>query len=144
MRSESEFISAIDCCFPYDDLAAADSLIREACCLSPNAAYMVVHELARRPRGSRVSDSVCLAHLEMLDRIFKHPVKALVLRLARRMVCSDPVEADECVEAMREIGRYPGMYNALSVAYFAAYFAGVDEGEIDRVYEEILAAWEAA
>ncbi|MEO8754096.1 MAG: cation transporter dimerization domain-containing protein [Casimicrobiaceae bacterium] len=46
LRTEDQFIAAIDCCFPYADDLLAGSLIDEACALSANAAFMVAHEMA--------------------------------------------------------------------------------------------------
>ena len=140
MRTESEFISAIDCCFPYEDTALATSLIEEGCKLSPNAAYMVVFELAQRPSNSTTPDAVCLQLLDVFDDLFTHPLKELVLGIARRMICSEPIGTEECVNAMRRIGSEKGLYNALSIPYFAGYDEN-DEDKIDRVYDEIIADW---
>ncbi len=49
--NESEFITHIDCHFPYQDRQEASRLIDLACQLSPDAAFMVAHELARPPQS---------------------------------------------------------------------------------------------
>jgi hypothetical protein len=68
MRTEDEFIAAIDCRFPYDDVALAQSLIDEACSISGNAAFMVAHELARPPMSCAAADSRRLELLDYLDQ----------------------------------------------------------------------------
>lgn len=140
MRSEEEFVGAIDCAFPYGNRASALALIEEACSISSNAAFMVVHELARRPGSSRASDSTCLALLDRVDARFSHPVKDLVLEVARRMVRREPVPFEECRAIMQEIAVHPGQFNALAVVYFSCEAAGMEA--VDAIYENILAEWE--
>lgn len=142
MRSEADFISAIDCCFPYEDTARATELIEEACSISADAAFMVVHELARRPCSSKVVDSVCLALLEQLDHRFSHPLKDMVLNVARRMVRRQSLPFEEFTKCMHQVACHRGQYNALAVIYFACNddycLAAADE-----LHEAILARWRA-
>jgi hypothetical protein len=139
MRSEGEFIRAIDCRFPYDDSAAAAALIDEACAISANAAYMVVEELARRPRSARASDSTCLTLLDQVDARFSHPMKDIVLSVARRMVRHEVVPFEECRLIMQEIAAYPGQFHALAVVSCSCEEAGMDAA--DDLYERICAEW---
>jgi len=50
--TEQEFISSIDCNFPYEDIALAKELILQARSISPNAVFMVLHEILRAPKCS--------------------------------------------------------------------------------------------
>jgi len=51
MRSEREFILAIDCRFPFHDRDAALRAIDEGCAISSNAACVVIDEIVRPPAG---------------------------------------------------------------------------------------------
>ncbi len=142
MRTESEFISAIDCQFPFGDQAVASELIREACQISPNAAYMVAHELARPPASDETPSMIRLRLLDQLEDAFEHPLKGLVLGVTRRMIQGELIGADECLGAMRTVGTYKNMYNALAIVCSAGY-SGDDAMQIDRIYDELVAKWRA-
>ena len=140
VRSEAEFLAAIDCRFPYDDQSTAHALIEEGCAISADAAFMVVHELARRPRGATTSDATCLALLECFDEQFSHPIKSNVLDVARRMVRRQSVACDELRAVMHAIAQYPGQYNALGLVSFAAEDDCMEA--IEAMYNDIVRAWE--
>ncbi len=55
--TEEEFIKTVDCLFPYDDEVQAIELIKIGSAISPNAAFMVLHEICRPPRSSHVAAS---------------------------------------------------------------------------------------
>lgn len=139
MRTEEEFIDAVDCRFPYRQEAQAHRLIAEACAISSNAAFMVVHELARRPQGSPADDSTCLALLERLSDRFEHPLRDAVIGVARRMITGDQLQVQECVELMRAVARHRDQFNALAVVYFSCEDAGMETG--DQLRDEIVGVW---
>ena len=87
--NEAEFISSVDCCFPYDDREAALQAISEACTICPNTAFTVAHELARVPWSESVSKDVLLGLLSELSDHFNHPLKDLVLGITKRMIVED-------------------------------------------------------
>ena len=139
MKTEAEFIEAIDCRFPYDDEQLASALIDEACAISANAAYMVVHELARRPVGNEATDARCLQLLDLVDARFVHPAKERVLGVARRMVRRERVRFDECAAILRDVGRHRDQFNALAIVCIAG-----EEGQmeaIQRLHDDIVADW---
>lgn len=139
MRSEAEFVAAIDCRFPYHDGELAQALIVEACSLSSNAAFLVAHELARRPRYCEVADAACLALLDRLDERLTHPLKGIVLDVARRMVRGELLPAVECLAVMEQVAAHPGEWSALGIVYFACEEVGM--ATVERAYGEIVAAW---
>lgn len=139
MREEAEFIEAIDCRFPYGDPALAAWLIDEACANSSNAAFMVAHELSRRPRSSSAADAVCLTLLDRLCERRIHPLKDSVLAVARRMVRRDPVRFDECRVLMDRIAAYPGEFNALAIVYFSCEDAEAEA--VDHICDAIVEGW---
>ena len=139
MRTEAEFIDAVDCRFPYQQEAQAHRLIEEACAISPNAAFMIVHELARRPQGSTADDSTCLALLERLGDRFEHPLRDAVLGVARRMIRGDQLQVHDCVELMRAVSRHRGQFNALAVVYFSCEDSGMKT--VDQLHGDIVGNW---
>jgi hypothetical protein len=137
-NAEVEFIQKIDCRFPYDEIGLAEALVDEGCQISANSAFMIVHELARRPRSCQTTDGRCLELLDRVDRQFHHPLKDLVVPLARRMIHKAPIAIWEAVEAMEVVGRFTGQMNALSVAYCSP----TDHSdELDMIYDKIVATW---
>lgn len=139
MRSEADFIGSIDCRFPYSDTASALSLIEEGCEISGNAAFMVVHELTRLPVSASVDDATRLLLLDELEARLTHPLKGVVLDVARRMVRGESLPFEECCAVLNQIAAHPGEYNALGLVYFSCEESGMVA--IDAVYNRILDGW---
>lgn len=139
MRSEEEFIRAIDCCFPYNDADRATALVDEACEISPNAVFMVVHELARVPRGQNVDDATRFTLLDRLEARFDHPLKLPVFQVARRMMRDEYLSTDDCLELMRTIAVYRHQSNALLIVYFSCEESGMDAA--NDLCDEIDEQW---
>jgi hypothetical protein len=141
MRSEIDFIDAIDCCFPYDERGSAEALVDEGCSISPNVAFMVIHELARRPRSCQTSDARCLELLDRVAQRLDHPLTEIIALLTRRMIRAEMVTSDQAIEAIHVVGRYPGQFNALNIAYFAS----TDYSEaVEAAHREVATSWEQA
>ena len=143
MRTEEEFISEVDCEFPYEQHDRAVALIHEAGTISPNAAFMVVPGLARGPRGSTVPADTCLNLLKMIDDRFEHPLKSLVFDLANRMILGSRIDASESMSAMRQIGEHRSMFNALNIAYFSgnSEMSDADKKAYEEVYDGVIVSW---
>jgi len=140
-RSEAAFIREIDCRFPYDDEARASRLIEEAGGISANAAFMVVAEVVTPGRSAKVSVDRRLALLDEIERAFDHPLREMVLDVARRVVRGEGFGQAEVVGFLRRVEGHPGQYDALRVVSSCP----VDDfDEIDRIHEEIRARWRTA
>lgn len=138
MRTESEFLEAIDCRFPYADREAALALVDEACCISANAAFAVVDEIVRPPRSAEVSPLVQRELLEVLFARLEHPLVDVIRPLAELQLAGGEATAAEALAALRAIARHPGQYAALGIASLAA---DDRDGELDRADEAIRSAW---
>jgi hypothetical protein len=138
---EATFVDSIDARFPYTDLDAGLQLAEHACTISANAAFAVVDELARPPRGTAAPSAHRLAILERIRELLDHPLASVVLDLARRLVRDERPSVDDALRTMRLISAHPGQYAALSVAYFACEDSS---GHADREYQRILKTWDAA
>jgi len=140
--NESEFIDKIDCNFPYDDRQKASSIIDQACQLSPNAAFMIAHELARPPRGvsDKVDKTVLLDILSELEGKCEHPLKPMVFPICRKMIRGQKVGRKEVLAVLDRLKDYPGQYCAAAIVYFSCD----DEtslNEIEERYHALMKAW---
>ncbi len=136
--TETDFLRSIDCRFPYGDNVAARALVVQSLEISPNAVFMVVHELARP--GYSVNPSVA-RRLELLSEIrgsFKHPIAGPVLTLAERIILGEEASVEEAIAVMEQIRHFPNEYSALAIAYMSC-----DDREnlADRLYNNIVNRW---
>jgi hypothetical protein len=139
--TEAEFIGHIDCAFPYDDPPRARALIERAPAVSANAAFMVMHELARIPASVTVSPESRRDLLNHLRAHLNHPLAVLVSRLAEEMIAGRPVPVAEANTAMQAIAKHPGQYAALAIACFSC---DDPEGIADVTYANVVRSWETA
>lgn len=139
--SEVEFIEAIDCRFPYGDQAKARELIELGVRISPNASFMVLHEICRPPRAVKRDPLALLELAASWEGTFQHPLVCVVLPIAKSMIQDQLVSVGEAMAAMREVAVYRGQYNALAIPYLAC---DDDNGEADALHKEITRAWRSA
>lgn len=139
--NEVEFIEAIDCRFPYGDHAKACELIGLGKRISPNASFMVLHEICRPPRGAKVSTLVLLELAASWESTFEHPLVSIVLPIAKSMIQGKPVSVGVAMAAMREVAFYKDQYNALAITYLAC---DDEKGEADALHKEVTHAWQSA
>ena len=138
--TEAEFISSIDCRFPYNDRRKASELIGASLRISTNAVFTVVHELARSGRGASVSFAVLLELLSELENQFEHPLKTLVFAISRRMILGEKLSEHEVLQAISQVVQFPGEYQALNVIYFS----GEPHESVEFAYEAVCHRWQKA
>ena len=138
--TEVEFINSIDCRFPYGNAKKARVLVMRAMKISPNAVFMIYHELSRPPRGTRSSQKQRLAILECIDENFIHPLSGLASWLTRKSIAGEELSVARAAAAARVIAQFPGCYNVLNIAYFSC-----DDklGNNERLFDAIPKQWEA-
>lgn len=119
VTQSNEFINKIDCRFPYHDLEACKALIQEGCSISSNAAFMILHEIARVPNGVEVSTERLFTILDAWDNAFDHPLKPLLIGITKEMILRRELTVENALRALDEIAKYRGEYNALNIAYFS-------------------------
>ncbi len=144
--NEEEFISSIDCCFPYGDREAAVQAIHMACSISPSAAFTVAYELARVPRSASVSKDILLDLLFELKNHFSHPLKDVVLGITDKIIVGERLPLATVLQAMYEIAHYPGEWQALNIAACALQdypeqIEGEHMDQVDELYQSITTAW---
>jgi hypothetical protein len=132
--TESDFISSIDCNFPYQDAARARQLTEEACLISTNAAFAVVDEISRPPKGAFAEPALSTELFLLVELRLSHPLVQPILALARKIVQGKTVSVSESLFVLRQVERFPGELAALSVAYFACDdIDGVADTELKRI-----------
>jgi hypothetical protein len=126
---EIPFEAAFDAQFPYDDPAAASTLIEQCWAISLNAAFCVLHELCCPPLDARVSGARSRELLVEWSAGPDHPLKQHLLDCAHALLEDRPLPWQEGVKLMEMIGQYDAQRAALAIAYAAADHesAGGDE-----------------
>lgn len=142
--NEIEFVDLIDCNFPYHDRQEASRLIDLACQLSPNAAFMVAHELARPPHGEldKLNEMVLLDMLNELEGKFEHPIKPIVFSICRKLIQGQQVTGAEALSVLDHLKDFPDQYNAAAIAYFSCDDE-MQMNQIDQQYEALIQSWKS-
>ena len=140
MRTEQEFLDAIDCRFPFGDRALAMQLIHEGCALSPNAGFALVDEIVRPARGVVAPVDLRRELLRSVFALLQHPLVPVIAPLAERLVAGVEASVDEALAMMRKVAEHHGQYAALCIVYFSADDAAA---VLDREDDVIRKAWAA-
>ncbi|MGA2584952.1 MAG: hypothetical protein ABSG31_16895 [Tepidisphaeraceae bacterium] len=136
--TEQEFIESIDCRFPYHDEEKWKMVIQTAISLSPNCAFMVLHELCRPPRSSTVNPQERKKIFDYWCCQFSHPIVPIVSKAAIALIEGGDHSVAEASDAMIAVADYPGEYCALSILYFSCDDVG---GKVDELYRGIIQRW---
>lgn len=138
---EHEFISSIDCCFPYEAPLKWSRIVVRAPRISPNAAFMVLHEICRPPQRIDLSEQKARLIIEHLYRHFRHPLKHVLQKAIEAHITGKELSQEKAGYLMRKVASYPGQYNALSICYFSA---NDKQGRLDDLYDQITERWAKA
>jgi len=136
--TEEEFIASIDCRFPYDTPREWRRLIAVARNISPNAVFMIIHELCRPPRSSSVSATTRLRIYRCVQQRFRHPFLTRLDLLFSTAISGEMVSVGTAGAAMRQAARYRNQYNALAICYFSC---NDQFGRTEALYDAITAGW---
>lgn len=139
--TEEEFIASIDCRFPYGAPREWRRSIALARKISPNAVFMIIHELCLPPRSSRVSAATRLRIYRYVQQRFKHPLLTRLDSLLSTAILGGRVPASTAGAAMRQVAKYRDQYNALAICYFSC---NDRLGRTDALYDAITAEWSNA
>jgi hypothetical protein len=139
-NAERAFLDQIDCHFPYDNLDQAIGLIDRGIAISPNAAFGVLHEICRRPRGVPVPHGRPMQLLSYWRTRFNHPAVDMLAEVASAMIDGRDLDVDDVIAKMAILSQYPRLYAALSILYFAC--DDVDE-RLEPIDAEIRKRWDA-
>lgn len=140
--TEAEFISLVDCRFPYHDSQEARRLITLGCSISDNAAFTIVHELVCIPASQSIPTAVRLDLLQEFDKQFEHPLKELITNVAKRRINGEELPLPEVLVAIREIQPFRNQYQALNVITMSAAEEAWDA--MDELGDEIKQHWQNA
>jgi hypothetical protein len=102
---------------------------------------MVIHELCRPPRSVKLPEAQARRILLHLRKRFKHPLLLALMPVIESHIQGKNLPVSRAAYFMRQVARYPGQYNALSICYFSADDKG---GVLEPVYENVIRAWATA
>ncbi len=138
ISTETAFIQQIDCCFPYRNPLSWRPLATRAAQLSPNAAFMVMHEVCRLPSSVHLTRRERQDILDHLFRRFRHPLVRVLQPVQDAWLDDRQLSVARAIRLMRRVATYRNQYNALALCYFVC---NDREGEADRVYSAIVHHW---
>ncbi|WP_156406194.1 hypothetical protein [Hydrogenophaga sp. Root209] len=136
--SESEFVELIDCRFPYGKPLEWHRLSACAARLSPNAAFMVIHEACRPPRDTVLASVEAQAIVRHVRRRFRHPLYRVAEPAIRAHISGRALSQSKAVRLMRKVAEYPNQYNALAICYLSA---NDRTGVLDSTYKQVVSSW---
>ncbi len=136
--SETEFIERIDCQFPYGSPIKWRRLSAEAARISPNAAFMVLHEVCRPPRSVAISPRQAAAIIRHLRSRFRHPLWRVTESAVQAYVSGRQLRQSKAAFLMRRVAAYSDQYNALALCYLCA---NDRSGLLDHTYKQVVAKW---
>jgi hypothetical protein len=137
---ESEFITRIDCDFPYDAPIQWRKLSAMAPRISANSAFMVLHEICRVPRSEKMNRARAECSLSHVRRRFRHPALRVILPAIESYLSGEKLRPAKAAALMRRLAKHIGQYNALAICYLSAYDP---DGKLDSLYEQIISHWSA-
>ena len=141
--TEQKFVESFDAKFPYDDEEAATALIHQGWAISPNAAFCVLEEICRLPRGAAVDTGAQHSLAAQWAASGQHPLMSAVLRCAAALIDSTPLSSRDAVGIMRDVSAYSGQYAALNIAYFSGDCSTPEgDGALEQASIEIRKQWE--
>lgn len=131
--TEKDFLELIDGAFPYDNKERCFELINQSLSISPNAVYAVVEEICRIPvsESQIVSETLLLELLNVIEEKFEHPVKALILEVARVILRRGEISVDDAILKMEELAKYKDAFSARSIVYFSC---DDTEGKLEKYF----------
>lgn len=139
--TEDEFTSNIDCQFPYDSPREWRRLIGMARDISPNAVFMIIHELCLPPRSSGAAATTRLRIYRCIQQRFRNPLLTRLDSLFLAVISGSTVPVGTAGAAMRQVARYREQYAALAICYFSC-----DDrlGRNDTLYDAITSEWNSS
>jgi hypothetical protein len=141
MATERDFIEAIDCRFPYASEAEWMAAVDRGAAISPNAAFMVLHEICRPPEGIRPSASQLMKIYEYWSARFSHPGMEIVREAALALIEGRSLPADDAVRLIHALEEYPDISIALDVVVMAV---GDQRHIVREAAKGVRARWKVA
>jgi hypothetical protein len=136
------FRDSIDASFPYQNRDQALDIIKNATEFGAEGIYAVIFELTY-PGGPETEYPDSKTRSEFLDIVtknFEHPLKKLVINVARSVIGGKELSVDEAVHRMQVIRKYPNEYDPLNIMYFSCD----DRGNVaDDLFMQIKIEWES-
>jgi hypothetical protein len=140
MNPEQEFINEIDCRFPYDDDEAWKSLVNRGVAISPNAAFMVLHEICRPPVSGRPSPARLKQMFNYWRQRFHHPAVEIAEVAATALIDGQELQIDDAIDQIQAIERFPDASIALDIFLFVTDDI---EGRVQDAVDSVRRKWQS-
>lgn len=139
-EKENNFFEKIHCRFPYHDKELSLQLIEEGVSLSTDLAFKIIEELARITRGDRkgLEDGYLQDLLRITSSKFEHPIKEMIVDVAKKMIDSEGITVDEALLKLENVRNFPGQYSALSILYFSC---NDKKEKLEPIWKDIINKW---
>jgi hypothetical protein len=137
---ETAFMNEIDARFPYDNSEQCKALIDRGIAISPNAAFGALHEICRPPFGVQNLADQLMSLLGYWRSHFDHPAADSLKEVAALMILGQDLPVEDVIARMEFLKKYPRLYAALAILYFACDDA---EGRLEPIYDAIRDRWDA-
>jgi hypothetical protein len=135
-----DFMLFIDFNFPFHDENLWRRVVETGAHLSPNCAFMVLHEICR-PHTRYATSARQQAIYQYWRSCFDHPLVDVMAPVAETMIEHEYATGEQAMAAMRGAAAFPHQANALGLAL---YSSGQPTAEMKALYEQIVAAWRAS
>jgi hypothetical protein len=136
--TEEEFVNAVDGNFPFRHRVKWRALSSKAARISPNAAFMVLHEVCRLPVPRNVTLAERPEIIAHLKRRFRHPALRVIRPAMLSYLGGNRLRPSTAAALMHRLEPHVGQYNALIICH---YSADDRQGALERTHRSIVQAW---
>ena len=134
--NEEEFLSLINCKFPYEDKQACLELIDKSVSISDNASYAVLEAICCRPFMHPIKAKEQLELIEAWRIKNNHPGMENIIEAAIACVSKpEGLPEDKVLRYMDEVAQYKRQYKALMILYSS--IENTTSGAYQDKYNEI-------
>lgn len=135
---ESEFISYIDCQFPYKNETHAHKLILQARSISENASYAVLNEIIRPPFGENISSARKTKLFQIWKKDFQSNILEEINEVAEELILDRLLPVKKTITLMLKIKDKSRCLCALNILYFSC---DDKDGDMEIVFKDIVSQW---
>ena len=141
--NEEDFLSSINCKFPYEDKEACLSLIDKSVSISDNASYAVLEAICCKPFMHPIKTKDQLELIDAWKKRNTHPSMENIIEAAIACVHSpDGLPEDKVIRYMDELAPFKNQHKALMILYSS--IENTTSGAYQDKFNEIRGLWKSA
>ena len=139
--NESEFISSIDAKFPYQNEEEAKRITNLGTSISPNAAFMVLHEIWIPPSSANAPPEWLISMANYWLQVVHHSLATVIHKITVDRIRGKRLQIAQAAVLFDEVAKFPHQYNALNIVYFSC---GEFDDFSEQKYITIVQGWQSA